>query len=131
MFNLSPARSFFVLFRGSPLSFPPVIISTIEITSPRFPSDQESHTLKPLENWHIGFFSFFYFFLDFEDPRRRIWLPTPLFLPGESHGQRSLVGYSPRGQEESDRTEGLTYTFHSCFTVYKIDNSWHIGFLLK
>ena len=28
-------------------------------------------------------------------PRRRAWQPTPLFLPGESHGQRSLVGYSP------------------------------------
>ena len=31
--------------------------------------------------------------------------PTPVFLPGESHGQRSLVGYSPWGHRESDRTE--------------------------
>ena len=31
--------------------------------------------------------------------------PTPVFLPGESHGQRSLAGYSPRGREESDTTE--------------------------
>ena len=31
--------------------------------------------------------------------------PTPVFLPGESHGQRSLAGYSPRGHKESDRTE--------------------------
>ena len=30
-------------------------------------------------------------------PWRRPWQPTPVFLPGESHGQRSLVGYSPRG----------------------------------
>ena len=30
--------------------------------------------------------------------------PTPVFLPGESHGQRSLVGYSPRGHKESDKT---------------------------
>ena len=30
-------------------------------------------------------------------PRRRDWLPTPAFLPGKSHGQRSLVGYSPWG----------------------------------
>ena len=30
-------------------------------------------------------------------PWRREWLPTPLFLPGEFHGQRSLVGYSPWG----------------------------------
>ena len=31
----------------------------------------------------------------------------PVFLPGESHGQRSLVGYSPRGRKESDTTERL------------------------
>ena len=38
-------------------------------------------------------------------PWRRAWPPTPVFLPGESHGQRSLVGYSPRGHTESDTTE--------------------------
>ena len=38
-------------------------------------------------------------------PWRRKWQPTPVFLPGESHGQRSLVGYSPRGRKELDRTE--------------------------
>ena len=32
--------------------------------------------------------------LDREDPWRREWQPIPVFLPGESHGQRSLVGYS-------------------------------------
>ena len=32
-------------------------------------------------------------------PWRRKWLPTPMFLPGEFHGQRSLVGYSPRGHK--------------------------------
>ena len=31
-------------------------------------------------------------------PWRRNWIPTPVFLPGNSHGQRSLVGYSPWGQ---------------------------------
>ena len=36
--------------------------------------------------------------------------PTPRFLPGESHGQRSLVGYSPCGHKESDMTEQLTHT---------------------
>ena len=35
---------------------------------------------------------------------RREWLPTPVFLPGESHGQRSLVGYSPWGCKELDMT---------------------------
>ena len=38
-------------------------------------------------------------------PCRREWLPTPIFLPGESHGQRSLVGYSPWGRKELDTTE--------------------------
>ena len=35
------------------------------------------------------------------------WQPTPVFLPGESHGQRSLVGYSSWGHKESDMTERL------------------------
>ena len=45
------------------------------------------------------------------DPRvgkilqRREWQPTPIFLSGESHGLRSVAGYSPRGQKESDMTE--------------------------
>ena len=38
-------------------------------------------------------------------PWRRAWQPTPAFLPGESHGQWSLVGYSPWGHSESDKTE--------------------------
>ena len=33
---------------------------------------------------------------------RRAWLPTPIFLPGESHGQRSLVGCSPCGHRVRD-----------------------------
>ena len=39
---------------------------------------------------------------------RREWLPTPGFLPGEFHGQRSLAGYSPWGHKESDTTEQLS-----------------------
>ena len=42
-----------------------------------------------------------------EDPWRRKWEPTPVFLPGEFHGQRSLEGYIPRGCKESDTTERL------------------------
>ena len=38
---------------------------------------------------------------------RREWQFTPIFLPGKSHGQRSLVGYIPRGRKESDKTEQL------------------------
>ena len=41
-------------------------------------------------------------------PWRREWLPTPVFLPGELHGQRSLAGYSPWGQKELDTTERIT-----------------------
>ena len=38
-------------------------------------------------------------------PWRRAWQPTPVFLPGEPEGQRSLAGYSPWGRKESDTTE--------------------------
>ena len=41
-------------------------------------------------------------------PWKRKWQPTPVFLPGESHGQRSLAGYSPWGRKKSDRTEQLS-----------------------
>ena len=41
-------------------------------------------------------------------PWRREWLPTTIFLPGESHGQRSLVGYGLRGYKVLDMTEQLT-----------------------
>ena len=40
----------------------------------------------------------------------RAWQPTPVFLPGESHGQRNLAGYNPWGRKESDTTEWLTHT---------------------
>ena len=47
-------------------------------------------------------------------PWRRSWQPTPIFLPGESHGQRSLAGYSTWGRKESDTT------LHAC-TVHRIE----------
>ena len=49
--------------------------------------------------------------LGWEDPpvgkilRRRKWQPTIVFLPGKSHGRRSVVGYDPWGHKESDTTE--------------------------
>ena len=42
---------------------------------------------------------------------RRQWQPTPVLLPGKSHGRRSLVGCSPWGHEESDMTERLHFHF--------------------
>ena len=43
-------------------------------------------------------------------PWRRAWQPTPVFLPGESHGQRSLAGYSPWGHKELDMDEATEHT---------------------
>ena len=44
------------------------------------------------------------------------WQPTPVFLPGEFHGQKSLVGCSPWGHKGSDTTEQLTHT-HRAFQI--------------
>ena len=41
-------------------------------------------------------------------PWKGKWQPTPVFLPGKSHGQRSPAGYSLRGHKESDMTERLS-----------------------
>ena len=51
-------------------------------------------------------------------PWRRNWQPTPVFLPGESHGQRSLVGYSPRCCKELDKAEQLSRSTRYC-TMYR------------
>ena len=45
-------------------------------------------------------------------PWRRAWQPTPVFWPGESHGQRSLVGCSPWDHKELDVTEQLSTAQH-------------------
>ena len=49
-------------------------------------------------------------FLGQEEPLEKAMAPTPVFLPGESHGQRSLEGYSPWDHKESDMIERLTHT---------------------
>ena len=46
--------------------------------------------------------------LNWEDPRRMKWQPTPVFLPEKSPGRRSLAGYSPWCHKKSDTTEGLS-----------------------
>ena len=48
---------------------------------------------------------FFFFFLPLKHLWRRKGHPIPVFLPGESHGQRSLAGYRPWGHKESDTAE--------------------------
>ena len=47
-------------------------------------------------------------------PWKREWQPSPIFLPGEFHGQRSLAGYSPWGHKESDTTEQRTHILLIC-----------------
>ena len=56
--------------------------------------------------------------LSWEDALEKEWLPTPVFLPGESHGQRSLVSYSLWGRRESDMTEQLTPSLATCLQVH-------------
>ena len=52
-------------------------------------------------------------------PWRRKWQPTPVPLPGKSHGQRSLAGYSPCGCKESDTTEWRHFHFHFFLSLPK------------
>ena len=59
-----------------------------------------------------------------EDPWRKKWLPTPVFLPREFQGQRNLVGYSPWGCKKSDMTEQLTF---ACLYISR----HHLGSLSK
>ena len=49
--------------------------------------------------------------MDREGWQRRHWQPTPVLLPGKSHGRRSLLGCSPWGRKESDTTERLHFQF--------------------
>ena len=59
-------------------------------------------------------------------PWRRKWQPTSVLLPGKSHGQRSLVGYSPWGHKELDTTEQLDFHFHFHVWMWELDckESW-------
>ena len=50
-------------------------------------------------------------------PWRRAWQPTPVSLPGESHGWRSLASYSPWGREGSETTERLSIHTYFCHEV--------------
>ena len=66
----------------------------------RIPSTEEPGRLQPMGSQRAGH--------DWATNRRRQWHPTPVLLPGKSHGRRSLAGYSPRGHKELDTTERLT-----------------------
>ena len=53
--------------------------------------------------------------LGWEDALEKEWQPTPVFFLGKSHGQRSLMGYSPWDHKESDRTEHTGMQLHVFF----------------
>ena len=57
---------------------------------------------------------------------RRTWQPTPVFLPGKSHGWRNLVDYGPWGAKESDTTERLHFYFSSKIWFQSVNHvrSW-------
>ena len=58
-----------------------------------------------------------------EDPWRRKWQPTPVSLPGESHGRRSLVGYSPQGcRVGHDWATSLS----GCYVSRAVSRAWHV-----
>ena len=63
---------------------------------------------------------------------RRKWQPTPVLLPGKSHGLRSLVGYSPWGHKESDTTERLHFLsvskciLYDCFYYFLTNKCWFV-----
>ena len=59
-------------------------------------------------------------------PYRRKWQSTPVYLPGKSHGQRILAGYSPWGPKESDMTEHAHTTTHAYLVTSWIHTDPHI-----
>ena len=69
---------------------------------------------------------------------RRQWHPTPVLLPGKSHGWRSLVGWSPWGRQQSDTTEWLHFhaleketATHSSVLAWRIPGTREPGGLLS
>ena len=68
-------------------------------------SDVCSSDLTPNTTERLSLFTFMHW--------RRKWQPTPVFLPGESQGQGSLVGCRPWGCTESDTTEATSHSLHA------------------
>ena len=63
--------------------------------------------------------------LGWEDPLEKEMATTPVLLPGQSHGLRSVAGYSPRGLKEMDTTERL-HSLHSLVHAEKVtgEKTW-------
>ena len=86
-----------------------VCVCVFELNYMTFGASLVSHMIKNLpamqETWIRS--------LGQEDPMRRKWIPSPVFLSGESHGHGSLAGYSPWSCKESDMTEQLITQTHT------------------
>ena len=61
-------------------------------------------------------------FLGQEDPLEKKWKPTPVFLPGESHGQRSFAGYSPWSCKSWTRLSNSPITTTTFFNVHSLQS---------
>ena len=72
----------------------------------------QHHNLKASILWCLAFFW------------KRKWQPTPVFLPGKFHGQRNLVGYSPRGHKESGTTEHISSSLLYGRTLTSVCDYW-------
>ena len=57
-----------------------------------------------------------------EDPQRRKWQPTPVLLPGKSHGEKSLAGYSSWGCKELDTTEHVLLQLQKDLKIIILQN---------
>ena len=77
---------------------------------------QESNTTERLHFTYFAHFSLYHW--------RRKWQPTPVFFPGESHGWRSLVGYSPWGHQESNTTERFHFLSFSIYWMFSFWLCW-------
>ena len=105
---------FTLLFRTSQIWYP----VHIHVTFFRWLNDEESacqcrrHRIRGFDPW-FG-----------KMPWRRKWQPTPVFLPGESHGQRSLAGYSSWGRKEPDTTEHAWMHAHIHTNPLKENNTF-------
>ena len=112
--------SFITTFQNNFFSFPPycffilwdILFSNSEswFGNPHF-SNEKFNRAKYLEANSFSFSLNLWFAVTRIRSRRRQWHPTPVLLPGKSHGRRSLVGCSPWGREESDTTERLHFDF--------------------
>ena len=83
---------------------------TLGSQAPHTHTHTHTHRHKHVHTHSLTFMRFIYF-ISLNPRNNPLWHPTPVFLPGKSHGWRSLVGCSPWGCWESDTTERLHFHF--------------------